>query len=286
MKRFLVCITALALLFSLGLPVPAGEQLPGKVLYHQDFSVLSELELSGIVRGTSSAEKAEITCAGDTLELNTFDNERVYVLLPETKTEDSYTIEFDFSFSEIRSENAYIGFILTCRGTEPTNVTALVIRADGTIDDFDEPDEALMKAIADGGKIQVKIPVKKNVLHTVELTADGKTYVLERDNVKVLGDGGRGFVVRNTSVDVSEIFIADGTGYTEKYGEYAKSSYASDSLTSNVATIMLPSSAPVPADTTEVTVTVSPDTGEMIVPYAAAAAVIAVGLFRRKKIYH
>ena len=85
MKRFLVRLTASALLFvllvmSAVLPGSAGDwQKPvGEVLYHQDFSVLSELEKSGIVRGTSSSEKSHITCTGETLELNTLDNDRLY----------------------------------------------------------------------------------------------------------------------------------------------------------------------------------------------------------------
>lgn len=283
MKRFLAFMTALVMLSAcflcLSVPALAGEEIAGEVLYHQDFAVLSELEKSGIVRGTSSSENSHITCTGETLELNTFDNERAYAILPAAEAADSYTIEFDFSFSEIRSENGYVGFILTCRGTEPTNITALVIRADGMIDDFEEPDEALKKAIADSGKIHVKIPVEKDVLHKIELTADGKTYTLERDNVKVLDDGGRGFVVRNASVDVAEIYIVKGTGYTEKYGVYATSSYAADESVTHVTTIMVP----VTQNTQDIQT--SPDTGETIVPYAAAAAAMAVGLFRRKRVH-
>ena len=291
MKRFLAFLTALMLISActvcLSLSAAAGEYAAGEVLYHQDFSVLSDLEKSGIVRGTSSSESAEFTCADDSLELNTFDNDRVYALLPapEKTAEDSYTIEFGFSFSEIRSNNGYIGFILTCRGTEPTNVTALVIRADGTIDEFEEPDDALKKAIGGGKEILVKIPIEKNVLHKIEMTADGKTYTLERESVKVIDDGGKGFVVRNASVNVSEIYMVDGTGYTKKSGIFATESYASDDAVTTVETLMNPNTqnSPIhPADPAE-TVPVSPDTGENLVPYAAAFAAAAVGLFRRKK---
>ena len=125
MKRFCILLTALVLFsvcfLCLNVPVLAGDVKNGEVLYHQDFSVLSEIEKSGIVRGTSSSESAQITCTGDVLELNTYDNDRVYAILPAAAAVDSYTIEFDFSFAEIRSENGYVGFLLTCRGTEPTN---------------------------------------------------------------------------------------------------------------------------------------------------------------------
>ena len=283
MKRFAffgaVLVMLSACIFCLGVPAFAGEKVPGEVLYHQDFSILSDMEKSGIVRGTSGSAAAELTCTGETLELNTFDNERIYAILPPAETAGSYTIEFDFSFAEIRSANGYIGFILTCRGTEPTNVTALVIRADGTIDDFDEPEEVLKKAIADGGKIQVKIPVEKNVLHKIELTADGKTYTLERRNVKVLEDGGRGFVVRNASVNIGEVSLVDGIGYTEKYGIYADESYAADEAVTTIETLLQPAGT-VPAEPEK-----SPATGETIVPYAAAFAAVAVGLFRRRRVF-
>ena len=290
MKRFLVRLTALALLsvllgVSAVLPGLAGDlQKPvGEVLYHQDFSVLSDLAKSGIVRGTSSSENSHLTCEGDALELNTFDNDRVYAILPATKTGDSYTIEFDFAFSEITSDNGYIGFLLTCRGTEPTNITALVIRANGTIDDFEEPDEPLKKAIHDGSEIHVKIPIEKNVLHKIELTAGGTAYTLERKNVKVIDDGGTGFAVRNASVNVAEIYIVNGIGYTAKSGAYANESYASDE-----AVASLDASCTASAGTVSVTVgecvpeptEISPATGDFMVPYGAVFTAAVMGLLR------
>ncbi len=283
MKRFLVRLTAFVLLavllgVSAVLPGFAGDlQKPvGEVLYHQDFSVLSDLAKSGIVRGTSSSENSHITCEGDALELNTFDNDRVYAILPATKTEDSYTIEFTFAFSEITSDNGYIGFLLTCRGAEPTNITALVIRADGTIDDFEEPDEALKKAIHDGGTVHVKIPIEKNVLHKIELTAGGTAYTLERKNVKVIDDGGTGFAVRNASVDVTEIYIVNGIGYTSKSGAYANESYASDEAVASLDASVSQETVPAPAEE----ILTSPDTGDFMVPYGAVFTAAVMGLLR------
>ena len=290
MRRLSAILTVLvvfsACFLSLSAPVFAGDVKCGEVLYHQDFAVLSEIEKSGIVRGTSSSENSQITCTGDMLELNTYDNDRVYAILPAVSAADSYTIEFEFSFAEIRSENGYVGFLLTCRGTEPTNVTALVIRADGTVDSFDEPDAVLKKAIADGGTIHVKIPVEKDVLHKIELTADGKNYTLERKNVQVLDDGGRGFVVRNASVKVGEIYLVNGIGYTVKSGTYAAASYAADETVPATETVMCPAVSVTPdtnAGLSEGTPVCSPETGEAIVPYAAFLAAAAMGLFRRKK---
>ena len=279
MKRFLAFMTALVILSAcfacLNLPVLAGEKTVGEVLYHQDFSVLSDLEKSGILRGTSSSENSLFTCADKVLELNTYDNDRIYAILPATETGDSYTIEFDFSFSEVRSDNGYIGFILTCRGTEPTNVTALVIRADGTIDDFEEPDEALKKKIG-SEPVHVKIPIEKNVLHKIELTVGGTSCTLERDSVKVLDDGEMGFVVRNASVDVTEIYLVNGTGYSEMSGIYAAGSYAKDEVSATLE--LLPSQTKAEYEASAET---APDTGDFMVPYAAVLTAGIMGLFHR-----
>ena len=277
MKRFQFFVTALMLLSvcfaACGIfSAAAGEPMKpvGEVLYHQDFSVVSELLKSGIVRGTSSSEKASFACAGKALELDTFDNERAYAILPVKNDWDSYTIEFDFSFSEIVSENGYLGFILTCRGTEPTNVTALVIRADGTIDDFEEPDETVKKAIREGGAVHVKIPVEKNVLNTIELTAGTTSCTLERTTVKVIDDGQMGFVVRNASVDVTEIYIVNGTGYSAKSGPYASESYASDKVVASLEVRPSAEEEEVPLQ--------SPDTGDIMVPYIAVLSAMVMGL--------
>jgi len=289
MKRFLVCLTALMFLSvflgtGAALPVSAGDlQKPvGEVLYHQDFSVLSDLAKSGIVRGTSSSENSEITCEGDALELNTFDNDRVYAVLPSAKTGDSYTIEFDFSFSEIKSDNGYIGFLLTCRGPEPTNVTALILRAGGTIDDFEEPDEALKKAIRDGETIHVKIPIEKNVLHKIELTAGTAVYTLERNSVKVIDDGDTGFVVRNASADVTEIYIVNGIGYPSRSGAYANESYASDKAIASldISAAQAGVTAPAEEEGTASEVPTAPDTGDFMIPYGAVITVAAMGFLR------
>ncbi|MGN1345479.1 MAG: hypothetical protein ACI4V1_01730 [Eubacteriales bacterium] len=273
MKRFLafaaflvmvsVCLNCVA-----GLTVPvwagSGEAAAGEVLYHQDFSVLSELEKSGIVRGTSSAEKSIFTCEDSTLELNPYDNGRIYALLPRTDVNESYTVEFDFSFSDVRSQNGYLAFLLTCRGTEPTNITALVIRADGTVDDFAAPDEAFAKKIACGETVHVKIPVKKNVFHKIELSIGEEVCTLERDSVQVIEEGTMGFAARNASVQIAEIFVVSGVDYEKRTGFYAAESYASDE-------------AVVPSDRIS-----SPQTADFAVPCAVLLSAAAAGLFRRR----
>ena len=84
MKPLSVFVALVLVLFS-ALGVSAGDvtKIDGEVLYHQDFSRESDLGDSGIRIGTQSSVNSEITCIGDTLEIQTFDKGRVYIILPE-----------------------------------------------------------------------------------------------------------------------------------------------------------------------------------------------------------
>lgn len=202
----------------------------GEVLYHQNFNDVSDIVESGISIGTTSSINSMINCASEALEIYTYDSGRVYVILPEAEkgSEGSYTIEFTFRFTDIHTENGYIAPILTCRGSEPTNITSLTIRADGTIDSFQAPDEALKKAISGGETIGVRIPVRSGVVHEIILTAGEVEYLLERENILMVNDGSVGFTVRNTDVEIDEVYIVYGTDYEAKIGYYAENSYADD----------------------------------------------------------
>ena len=142
------------------------------------------------------------------------------------------------------------------------------------------------------GDVLYPYVVQEGSKYVVHLTdADGKTYVLERDNVKVLDDGGRGFVVRNASVRIGGIYLVNGVGYTKKTGTYACASYAADETVPKTDTVMCPEAVTgIPetdmgtaVDTLAETPVCSPETGETIVPYAAFFAAAVMGLFRRKK---
>lgn len=206
----------------------------GEVLYHQDFADISDFSVSGILQGTLGSKTAVFDCSEDSLRIETKDNERVYLILPHTDVNDSYTVEFDFEFDEASSDNGYISYILTCRGSEPTNISSLTIRAGGSVDDFKPLDEALAGKISSGERITCRIPIENGVLHVVEfITSDGSKYSVERNSVLVTAEGERGFIVRNATVSVSEIFIVGGTDYTEKSGYYAENSYAGDTPDGN-----------------------------------------------------
>lgn len=231
MKRLFPILIVIVLLFScVSVCAKDAEISVGDVLYHQNFSAVTDIVDSGIRIGSASSENSLIACPKESLEIHTYDTGRVYVMLPEVDGcgDGSYTIEFTFRFTDIHTDNGFIAPILTCRGDEPTNISSVVIRADGSVDDFDEPDDELRKAIADGETIGVKIPVDSWAVHKIILTVGGTEYILERENVLVINDGSMGFTVRNTDVQIDEVYVVCGVDYVKKLGYYAENSYAAD----------------------------------------------------------
>ena len=237
MRRAVLLLCAMllaALLFSVGaaaapLTDDAGKPLPeGEVLYRQSFADVSDFAGSGCRIGTSSSEKCSVEVTDDMLSIASLDAGRAYVLLPSVRRGDSWTAEFTFRFSVSGSDNGSLAFLLTCRGDEPTNVTSLVIRGNGTVDGFPEPDEEIWKAIRQGLPVTVVIPVEDGAFHRLILKTEDHTCPLEMDSVKMIEKEGLGFSVRNTCVQISDVWIVNGTGYAEKSG--GETSYATDAL--------------------------------------------------------
>lgn len=232
MKRFYPLIMVLVILISCFSYVSAmdAERVVGDVLYHQDFSAVSDILESGLSIGSATSYNSMIGCPNESLKVETYDTGRVYVIFPEVERNDegSYTIEFTFRFTDIHTENGYLAPILTCRGDEPSNISVLVIRANGTVDNFDEPDAVLREAIAGGEYINVKIPIRSWVLNEIIFTYNDVEYKIKRNNVLLVNEGGMGFVVRNANIAVDEIYVVHGTDYVEKTGYYAEHSYAAD----------------------------------------------------------
>lgn len=274
MKRFYPFLLVLVMLFScICVSAKNTEISVGEVLYHQNFGAVKDIVESGIRVGSASSENSLIACPNESLEIHTYDTGRVYVMLPDAENVDdgSYTIEFTFRFTDIHTENGFIAPILTCRGDEPTNISSVVIRADGTVDGFDLPDEELREAIADGEMIGVKIPVDSWVMHKIILSVGDTEYTLERDNVLVINDGSMGFVVRNTDVAVDEVYVVYGTDYSEKLGYYAENSYATDDS---------------PAVSGEQNEEYSPETGDdtaLMIVFAAVSGAICAVLHRKER---
>lgn len=268
MRRLVPVVLVVVMFLScLGVHAMDAEKAVGEVLYHQDFSAVSDFAESGIRLGTASASNAIVVCPEQSLEIFTYDTGRVHVLLPEADKGDgdSYTIEFTFRFTAVHSENGFIAPILTCRGCEPSNITSIIIRADGSVDNFSEPDENLKNAIAAGETIGVKIPVSGGVMHEVIFSAGGVEYTVERENVLMINNGTVGFTVRNADVAIDEVFVVNGTDYAEKSGYYTEQSYASDD-----SPITVP-------ECSEESDELSPDTGDFPVVLAVVIAAAAFG---------
>ncbi len=279
MKPLSVLI-ALVLVLVSAVSVTAGDsfRIDGEVLYHQDFSHESELSGSGIRIGTQSSENSELTCSGDTLEIKTFDRGRVYAILPDISKSDTYTAEFTFCFTEINAENGFISMILTCRGDEPTNISGVTIRADGTVDDFDEPCEMVRNAIRNGEMVNVQIPIRNNVVNEIIMSAGEYQCTVERDNILVISDGQMGFAVRNASVELPEIYVVHGTDYSEKTGYFADSSYSADS-----DEVIVPKPSETEGGYADVPTEVSPDTGDVAVVMFALAALSGTGALLKNR---
>ncbi len=228
MRKFSLFLIVIILLSCVNISAADQSVSNGTVLYHQDFSEVSKISYSGIKVGTQSNDSAFVDCSADALDIRFAEKGRVYLILPETERTSSYTIEFSFSFKQHESNNGYLSFMLTCRGEEPTNVSEVIFRHGGTVDDFSEPDPALTSAIASGETVFVTIPVENNVLHEIHMTVGETTYTLSRDTVLVLSNENFGFAARNTNVSINEIFVVSGVEYVEKTGYYSENSLATD----------------------------------------------------------
>ena len=209
---FLLCLSAFA-------ADPVFGELPaGQILFHQDYSEIESLAETGVKLGTLTPENAQLDLSAGELRVRAPGSGRTYLLLPEIAHGASYTVEFTFRITESGHENGSLACLLTCRGEEPTNITAVVIRGDGTIDDFTVPGE-LSAAIRNGSSVTVKIPVEEGSLHLMTVSAGGETYELERSTVQMIPPGGFGFSFRNIAAAVSEVWVANGCGYTEMTGD-------------------------------------------------------------------
>ena len=223
-------LAVVAVLFGLTGTALAGEIPNGEVLYHQDFSDVDTVNAAGVVLGSATVGNAWIDVENEAMGIHTADDRRAYALLPDTTWTDTHTIEFAFRFTDITASNGYLAFLLTCWGEEPSNISDAVFRANGTIDDFDDPDEAIRKKIQNGETIYVQIPVENGLVHAITLTAGNATCTVQRDSIMRIAAGERGFGIRNASAAVEEIYIVNGTGYTAKTGTLATESWSDSEL--------------------------------------------------------
>lgn len=220
--------TLMLLLFSVPVNARNYTYESGYVLYHQSFDSDVNLGSCDISLGSVGSQTVDMYITDDGLKIDTEDSERAYILLPDISTSGSRTIEFSFRFDSKESDNARLAFILTCRGSEPTNVTSVVFRAGGTIDDFSDPIDEIKDAISNGETINVKIPLESGILHEVILESGDSACIVENREVKLIEGGNHGFVLRNADVTIDDVYIVNGVDYDEKSGYYSVISYSDD----------------------------------------------------------
>ncbi len=267
MGRMLCLVFVFCMLFSLCVTATDSYAV-GEVLYHQNFDGIGNLRCTGIRMGTVSSESTKLKTDGEALRIDTYDDRRNYALLPEIPWTDDYTVEFTFSFQEVRARNGYLAFLLTCWGDEPSNITGLVFRANGTIDDFAPLSEDVKAAIAAGEEpIHVTIPVENGILYEVTVEVGDAVDTVKRSSLKRIPEGNRGFGIRNTSAAIQEVFVVNGTGYTAKTGDFAEASWSDDPTNQEL--------------------TGSPDTGDSVgLAAAMTASLLGTLLAKRTKRNH
>lgn len=226
MRRIALLLSVFLLLMSLfvcpGTAAEWNEQMAaGEVLWHQSFADVSDYNKSGFTTGTSTAESATVAVKDDALQIRCMDGGRAYVILPAVKRGPSYTAEFTFRFTESGMENGSLSFLVNCRGEEPSNITAVVIRSTGTVDGFPDPEPAVADAIRKGRAVTVEIPIEAGAFHRVKLTAGDVSCTLESSDLVMIAQESMGFAVRNYGAAITDVWIVNGCGYTEKTGDTA-----------------------------------------------------------------
>lgn len=200
----------------------------GEVLYHQDFTRVSTAHLAGIRAGSANAQESQIGVTTDGLVIDPNGERRTYAILPEIENTDTYTVDLTFRFRSVHRTNGYFAFLLTCTGDKPSNVTPVVLRADGAVDGFGDLDNAIVQHYKNGDPIRLTIPVVDGVLHSLTISSGTDSQTLERTSLLRIPDGNCGFCVRNASVLIEDTAILYGTDYEMPTGYYATHSYAED----------------------------------------------------------
>lgn len=220
----LLTMCSLALfLFSLSITATGADS----VLYHQSFSNLTDVANAGIRKGSDGADSFELLLDGD-LVINNHTDRRSYTVLPYELPSRDHTIEFSFSFERADAASAYVGFMLTCRGDEPDNITSVVIRANGDCEGFGTLKEEIVEKMMAGELVRVKIPVKDGDYYELSVSAGGVVDTLSRKTAGGIPKGQIGFVVRRGAVRVHDISVVSGVGYGGYHGSSADDTWSDD----------------------------------------------------------
>lgn len=227
LKRLLCGMLSLCFLFLLPLTASAAEAAVGEILFAQRYADFTDARRTGIRIGTGGGVPAVSTDGA--LRIDVLDDQKTYLLLPDVPDgaswPDTYTVEFSFRFADIAAPNGYFGFLMTAAGDAPINRTELILRASGEIDDVGKLNEAITAAVASGAQVDVTVPVLHGMMYEVKVSAGGESQTLTLPTVRTIGEGRRGFVLRNASADVISVLVINGIDYDKKLGKYASASY-------------------------------------------------------------
>ena len=240
MRKYAFALLCIALFFCL-LPASVFADAPdGYVVYRQRFADVSTPSAAGVVKGERGADGFSLSVEDEALSIDSFSDERAYVLLPVYNCMKDYTVRFTFSVSDIRSEVAYFGFMLTCKGTAPDNVTAVRLRAGGECDGFSDGLGDIIKGMMrQGERLTVEICVKDGFIDGMSVTCGDRSRSLIADRLTAVSAGGMGVYLRNCSARLYEVSLIKGTEYGAESGEYADSSSWTDEFPCVVAAPLL-----------------------------------------------
>ena len=258
------------------------EGLPaGEVLYHQSFADVKDYESSGFVTGTDTPDTTSVAVKDGALALRDVSGGRGYVIMPEISHGKDLTAEFTFRFTESGLENGRLDFMVNCLRDEPTNIISVVIRGDGSVDDFSVPTAEVASAIRGGKQVTAEILVENGAMYRMRLTSGKDSCTLVRNEVKAIPLQDMGFSVRNSGVAITDVWVMNGTDYTAKTGDTASR------VKNNTGPTETETEKEIPKET-------SPKTGDrskdrmriyeqVAVMSGGVAFVLSCGFLRRKK---
>lgn len=267
----LVIILTVVLCLGLSLPIYAADRasLPaGHVLYRQNFADTKGAFLTGMYFGELSCADAYAKNIGGKLTVNGSFDVRSYLLLPAETEGNTYTMIATLRMSDLSVASGYCGILISGWGNEPRNRAEIILRANGSFDDFSSPSERLRDALASGAEFTVTVPVRNGAVNEISVSSDGVSETLVRDQIMIVTGGTVGFSLRNMSVELSEVLLVNGVDYAELSGVFASNSYSTsavedDGIKPNQSSADDPS---------------SPPTSDASVIIAAVAIISSVGL--------
>ncbi len=228
MRRKMLCVLALFCLLTMLIPaVSAADPQAGTVLFAQRYAEITDARFAGLRVGTSGGTPK--LRAESALYIDMTDDRKTYLLLPDLPNGgawcDTYTVEFSFRFTEIAASNGYFGFLMTAQGDAPSNRTEVILRAGGTCDGVGNLEDGIAKAMAAGESVQVAVLVDHGMMYEIRVRVGEREQSLTLPAVKTVGQGSRGFVLRNASAAVESVAVVSGVDYGHRVGDFASDSY-------------------------------------------------------------